>query len=42
MTFDTINADEQAIMQFVVTHPGVQIADIMTFTEEKSARVRVE
>ena len=29
---DTLNADELAIVQFIVAHPGAQVSDIMSFT----------
>ena len=37
---DTLNADELAIVQFIVAHPGVQVSDIMTFTGKSMRTIK--
>lgn len=37
---DTLNEDELAIVKFIVTHPGVQVSDIITFTGKSMRTVK--
>lgn len=36
----TLNADELAIVKFIEAHPGVQVSDIMTFTNKSMRTVK--
>lgn len=37
---DMLNADELAIVQYIVEHPGAQVSDIMTFTGKSMRTVK--
>ena len=37
---DTLKADELAIVQFIVAHPGAQVSDIMTFTGKSMRTIK--
>ena len=37
---DTLYADELAIVNYIETHPGVQVSDIMTFTGKSMRTVK--